>query len=81
MIVMDCVLPDLAHLVSIFTTVKFYEKYPQLKERAFLTRVLSDTVFSSMALEDQHVEYSKVEKIVSSILLEQQSKGTQFFTD
>ena len=81
MIVMDHALPDLAHLVGIFTTVKFYEKYPQLKEKAFLTRVLSDTVFSSMALEDQHLEYSKVEKIVCSVLLEHESKGTQFFSD
>jgi len=33
----------------------FYEKYPQLKERAFLTEMLTETVFATMSLEDQQV--------------------------
>lgn len=59
--------------------MKFYEKYPQLKEKAFLSKVLADTVFSTMSLEDQTVAKSKVVEIVQAALWEQELKGCQFF--
>ena len=59
--------------------MKFYEKYPQLKQKSFLSKVLADTVFSTMSLEDQQVSKSKVVKIVDAILKEKESKGNQFF--
>jgi hypothetical protein len=59
--------------------MKFFEKYPQLKKQEFLTKVLTDTVFSTMALEDQKVELAKVKEIVLATLEEQKSKGGQFF--
>lgn len=59
--------------------MKFYEKYPQLKEKAFLMKVLTDTVFSTMSLEDQTVAKPKVVEIVQSVLREQELKGSQFF--
>ncbi len=46
----------------------FYEKYPQLKERAFLTEMLTQTVFATMSLEDQQVPKEKVQEIVLSLL-------------
>ena len=46
----------------------FYEKYPQLKEKAFLTEMLTETVFTTMSLEDQQVSKEKVQKIVLSLL-------------
>ena len=46
----------------------FYEKYPQLKEKAFLTEMLTETVFTTMSLEDQQVPKEKVQKIVLSLL-------------
>lgn len=61
--------------------MKFYDKYPQLKEKKFLAKVLSNTVFSTMSLEDQRVPMPKVEDIVTSLLQEQESKGLQFFSD
>lgn len=61
--------------------MKFYEKYPQLKEKAFLAKVLSDTVFSTMSLENQQVAMPKVVEIVQTVLTEQESKGSQFFTN
>ncbi|MBZ4043651.1 hypothetical protein [Flavobacterium hibisci] len=61
--------------------MKFYEKYPQLKNKSFLSKVLADTVFSTMALEDQQVSKNKVVKIVDTVLKEKESKGNQFFTN
>lgn len=61
--------------------MKFYEKYPQLKNKRFLSKLLTDTVFSTMSLEDQQVAKSKVVKIVDAVLKEKESKGNQFFTN
>lgn len=61
--------------------MKFYEKYPQLKKKHFLSKVISGTVFSTMALEDQRVSKTKVTKIVEALLEERELKGGQFFTD
>jgi hypothetical protein len=61
--------------------MKFHDKYPQLKEKKFLTRVLTDTVFSTMALEDQEVPKTRVKEIVLSLLKEEELKGRQFFSD
>ena len=46
----------------------FYEKYPQLQEKAFLTQMLTETVFTTMALEDQQVAKDRVKEIVLSLL-------------
>jgi len=62
-------------------TMKFYDKYPKLKEKGFLTKVLTDTVFSTMSLEDQQVAKSKVNEMVMRLLSEQESKGNQFFAN
>jgi hypothetical protein len=61
--------------------MKFYDKYPKLKEKDFLVNLLTDTVFSTMALEDQTVPKPRVREIVLSFLDEQESKGTQFFNN
>ncbi|UPT66534.1 MAG: hypothetical protein M0D57_19080 [Sphingobacteriales bacterium JAD_PAG50586_3] len=61
--------------------MKFYEKYPQLQEKAFLTQVLTDTVYSTMLLENQIVEKNRVKEIVLSLLNEQELKGGQFFNN
>ena len=61
--------------------MKFYEKYPQLKEKGFLAQMLTNTVFSTMSLENQQVSLPKVEEIVQSLLREQELKGGQFFTN
>ena len=61
--------------------MKFYDKYPQLKEKGFLAQILTSTVFSTMSLEDQQVSLPKVEEIVLSLLKEQELKGGQFFSN
>jgi hypothetical protein len=60
--------------------MKFNEKYPQLRDKEFLSKVLTDTIFSTMALEDQQVSKVKVEEIVQTLLEEQELKGGQFFS-
>ena len=59
--------------------MKFYEKYPQLKEKAFLSKVLTDTIFSTMSLENQQVSKSRVIEIIQNLLIEKELKGDQFF--
>jgi hypothetical protein len=59
--------------------MKFYDKYPQLKEKKFLTEVLTKTEFSTMSLENQQVSMPKVEEIVLSLLKEQELKGRKVF--
>lgn len=61
--------------------MKFYDKYPQLKEKGFLAQVLTNTVYSTMSLENQQLSMSKVEEIVLSLLKEQELKGSQFFSN
>ncbi len=61
--------------------MKFYERYPQLKEKGFLAKVLTDTVFSTMSLENQTVSKAKVADIVKSVLRDQELKGNQFFSN
>lgn len=61
--------------------MKFYEKYPQLKNKSFLSKVLTDTVFSTMSLEDQEVSKLKITKIVKDILKERELEGGHFFAN
>jgi hypothetical protein len=61
--------------------MKFYDKYPQLKEKDFLAQVLTSTVYSTMLLENQQVAMSKVEEIVLSLLKERELKGSHFFSN
>ena len=61
--------------------MKFYEKYPQLKHKNFLSKVLVNTVFSTMSLEDQQVSKIKIIKIVETILEEKEIEGKAFFIE
>jgi hypothetical protein len=56
----------------------FYEKYKQLQNEAFLAKLLTDTVYSTMCLENQEVAKPKVSEIVLLAIKEQQLKGLQF---
>lgn len=67
--------------LPLFLCMKFYDKYPQLKEKKFLAQLLTNTVFSTMLLENQQVSLAKVEEIVLSLLNEQELKGGHFFSN
>ena len=60
--------------------MKFYDKYPQLKEKKILAQLLTNSVFATMSLENQQVAMSKVEEIVLLLLKEQELKCDPFFT-
>lgn len=55
----------------------FYDKYPQLKQKVFLTEMLTETVFATMSLEDQQVSKEKIEKIVMSLLLDENLENSK----
>ena len=59
--------------------MKIYEKYPQLKQKSFLSKVLVKTVYSTMALENQSVSKVKIIKIVNAILEEREFNSSTFF--
>ncbi len=61
--------------------MKFYQKYPQLKQKSFLSKVLVDTVYSTMNLENQNVSKIKIIQIVDAILKERELNGSAFFTE
>ena len=46
----------------------FVEKYTQLQDRAFLSAMLTETVFATMSLEDQQVPKTTIQEIVENIL-------------
>ncbi|MFB0947146.1 MAG: hypothetical protein ACI9V1_001390 [Spirosomataceae bacterium] len=59
--------------------MKFYEKYPQLQEKHFLSKMLSETVYSTMSLEDQTVAMPKIKQLVREVIAENESKSGQLF--
>jgi hypothetical protein len=61
--------------------MKFYQKYPQLQQKQFLENLLIDTVFSTMALENQQVAKPQIAILVEKILNEKALKGGQFFSN
>lgn len=61
--------------------MKFYDKYHILKQKAFLAQMLSNSVLTTMSLENQQVELSKVNEIMQGLLKEKESEGNQFFSD
>jgi hypothetical protein len=56
----------------------FYEKYPQLKEKTFLIQILTETVFTTMSLEDQQVPKDRVQEIVLSVLANEELERSKF---
>lgn len=56
----------------------FYEKYPQLKEKAFLLNMLTETVFTTMSLEDQQVPKKRIQEIILSLLSDKELERNKF---
>ncbi len=61
--------------------MKFYDKYPLLKQKQFLAEVLVNDIFSTMCLENQILPKIKVQELVNLLLEERELKGTQFFSN
>lgn len=56
----------------------FYEKYPQLRDKVFLSKILVETVYTTMLLEDQEVPKERVKEIVMGVIKEKELKGQHF---
>jgi hypothetical protein len=63
----------------IFVYNEILRKIPPTQGEDILTKILTDTVFATMALEDQTVEEQKVMEIVSLLLKNEESEGREFF--
>ena len=61
--------------------MKFYEKYPQLRDRAYLSETLERTLYTTMALENQKVSKEKISEIVEGTIRKRESESLDFFTN
>lgn len=59
----------------------FLEKYPQLQDKAYLTEVITESVYATMALENQTVPKPRVREIVQSVLEEQDLLNRELFVN
>jgi len=67
--------------VLIFNTMKLFEKYPKLRQKAYVTSMVTKSVSGSMALENQEVPEPQVKAIVIALLREAELKGREFSKD
>ena len=61
--------------------MKLFEKYAKLRQKAYVTSMVTNAVSGSMALENQHVPESQVKAIVIALLREAELKGREFSKD
>lgn len=58
--------------------MKLFEKYPKLRQKAYVISIITKSVSGSMALENQPVPESRVEAIVISLLRDAELSGRAF---
>lgn len=58
--------------------MKLFEKYAKLRQRAYVTAMITESVSGSMALENQQVPEAQVKAIVIALLREEELKGREF---
>lgn len=58
--------------------MKLFEKYAKLRQKAYVTSIVTDMVSGSMALENQEVPQPQVQAIVIALLREAELKGREF---
>lgn len=58
--------------------MKLFEKYSKLRQKAFVTSMVTDIVSGSMALENQEVPQPQIQAIVIALLREAELKGREF---
>ena len=58
--------------------MKLFEKYSKLRQKAYVTSMVTDMVSGSMALKNQEVPQPQVQAIVIALLREAELKGREF---
>lgn len=61
--------------------MKLYEKYPKLQQKKYVTNLIADLVFSTMALENQHISEEAARVIAISLIREAELQGRKFIID
>ena len=58
--------------------MKLFEKYAKLRQKNYVTSMITQSVIGSMALENEIVPEAQVRAIVSALLQEEELKGREF---
>ena len=58
--------------------MKFYEKYAKLREKSYVTQLVTKSVSGSMALENQAVADEIIRAMVIAMIRESELKGRKF---
>ena len=58
--------------------MKLYEKYAKLRQKAYVTELLTASVSGTMALEEQTVPELQIKALVIALLREAELKGREF---
>ncbi|MGG7663585.1 hypothetical protein [Dyadobacter sp. BHUBP1] len=58
--------------------MKLFEKYAKLRQKTYVTSLITKSVVGSMALENQQVPEAQVNAIVTALLQETELRGRPF---
>ncbi|MCE7059825.1 hypothetical protein [Dyadobacter sp. CY343] len=58
--------------------MKLFEQYAKIRQKAYVTFMITESVSGSMALENQQVPDTKVRAIVISLIEEAEARGRTF---
>jgi hypothetical protein len=58
--------------------MKFYEKYQKLREKSYVTQMITKSVSGTMALENQAVSDEVIRAMVITLIRESELKGREF---
>lgn len=58
--------------------MKLFEKYAKLRQKAYVTSMIFESVSGSMTLENQEVPEQQVKEIMVALLQEAEAKGRKF---
>jgi hypothetical protein len=59
--------------------MKFYEKYAKLRQKSYVTQLVTASVSATMALENQAVADETIRAMVIAMIRESELKGREFF--
>jgi hypothetical protein len=58
--------------------MKFYEKYAKLRQKSYVTQMVTKSVSGTMALENQAVAEDVIRTMVIAMVRESELKGREF---
>lgn len=58
--------------------MKLFEKYPKLRQKTYVTSLITKSVIGSMALENQIVPEEEIKAMVLALLRKEELRGRRF---